>query len=485
MPTRSPLVGEHGGEAGEVVAHGAGDEVVELVGALGRVGPRPVQVAALAHHLAGTPRGRRARGRAARRGCRGAWPAARGSPRRRPGAAAAGVSSGVPRRCTGETYGGCAPASARTRRTVECRGCLAHRRIRDNRRLPAADETHARTFAIDARAAVRPELGGVERWARELCARLPALRPGGYAVLAPPRALAHRAGHAWEQAVLPLRARGGLRALLCPANLAPGRVPAHRRRAPRRGAAAPSRLVLAAPTPPGSGALLPLIARRARHVITVSEFSRAELVELLGLRRARQRRAGRRRRGVLARTPTPRAPARRSASPARTCCASPPTPRARTSPRSCRPPRALAAEGVDVVVAGGHRPQFAAEPGSTRCGCSATSPTRCCRALYAGAEAFALPSHYEGFGLPVLEAMACGTPVVAADATALPETCGGAARLVAPDGAALRDALSRCSATPPSASGSAPPGSRAPPRSRWDATARGVDAVAQPMNATR
>ena len=48
--------------------------------------------------------------------------------------------------------------------------------------------------AIDARAAVRPELGGVERWARELVARLPALRPGGYTVVRPPRALAHRAG---------------------------------------------------------------------------------------------------------------------------------------------------------------------------------------------------------------------------------------------------------------------------------------------------
>ena len=73
---------------------------------------------------------------------------------------------------------------------------------------------------IDARAAVRPELGGVERWARELGARLPALRPDGYAVLRPPGALVHRAGHAWEQAVLPLRA-ARMGALLCPANLAP------------------------------------------------------------------------------------------------------------------------------------------------------------------------------------------------------------------------------------------------------------------------
>ena len=74
--------------------------------------------------------------------------------------------------------------------------------------------------AIDARAAMRPELGGVERWARELVARLPSLRPGGYAALRPPPGMAHRAGHAWEQLVLPaLAARAP--ALLCPANLAP------------------------------------------------------------------------------------------------------------------------------------------------------------------------------------------------------------------------------------------------------------------------
>ena len=47
-------------------------------------------------------------------------------------------------------------------------------------------------------------------------------------------------------------------------------------------------------------------------------------------------------------------------------------------------------------------------------------------ALIAGAEVFVLPSLYEGFGLPVLEAMACGTPVVYADNSSLGEVAGGA-----------------------------------------------------------
>jgi glycosyltransferase involved in cell wall biosynthesis len=64
--------------------------------------------------------------------------------------------------------------------------------------------------------------------------------------------------------------------------------------------------------------------------------------------------------------------------------------------------------------------------------------------LYSLALAFAFPSWYEGFGLPVLEAMACGTPVVAADNSSLPEVVGQAGIMVgAGDTDALSDALGR------------------------------------------
>jgi glycosyltransferase involved in cell wall biosynthesis len=53
-------------------------------------------------------------------------------------------------------------------------------------------------------------------------------------------------------------------------------------------------------------------------------------------------------------------------------------------------------------------------------------------ALYRGAKALVFPSLYEGFGFPVLEAMACGTPVVTSNTTAMPEVAGDAALLVDP-----------------------------------------------------
>lgn len=72
-----------------------------------------------------------------------------------------------------------------------------------------------------------------------------------------------------------------------------------------------------------------------------------------------------------------------------------------------------------------------------------TTPSELCR-LYRRARVFVLPSRYEGFGLTALEAMACGTPVVAGNVASVPEVVGDAAILVDPeDTVELSEALYR------------------------------------------
>jgi glycosyltransferase involved in cell wall biosynthesis len=69
--------------------------------------------------------------------------------------------------------------------------------------------------------------------------------------------------------------------------------------------------------------------------------------------------------------------------------------------------------------------------------------------LYSLAEMFVFPSVYEGFGLPVIEAMACGTPVITGHAGALAEVAGGAVeRVERPDPAALGDAIAALAHNP-------------------------------------
>lgn len=57
--------------------------------------------------------------------------------------------------------------------------------------------------------------------------------------------------------------------------------------------------------------------------------------------------------------------------------------------------------------------------------------------LYNGAKLFVYPSYYEGFGLPPLEAMACGVPVITSNKTSIPEVVGDGARTVSPDDALI------------------------------------------------
>ena len=176
--------------------------------------------------------------------------------------------------------------------------------------------------------------------------------------------------------------------------------------------------------------LLPTIARRARLVITVSDFSRRELAELLHVD-AHVVPGGVEPRFHPQADPEPARAALGLTNPYVLTVASRTTRKNLASLDATS--RRLGDKGIDLVAAGGERPQFR-EGEATSNGPRALGhvPDAHLPGLYAGAAAFVLPSWHEGFGLTCLEAMACGVPVVAANAGALPETCGEAARYADP-----------------------------------------------------
>jgi glycosyltransferase involved in cell wall biosynthesis len=99
-------------------------------------------------------------------------------------------------------------------------------------------------------------------------------------------------------------------------------------------------------------------------------------------------------------------------------------------------------------------------------------------ALYNGADLFVFPSLYEGFGLPVLEAMACGTPVITSNVSSLPEVAGNAALLVDPYNVdELADAMRRILSDPALAADLRARGLERAQQFSWERTAQETLAV--------
>ena len=231
-------------------------------------------------------------------------------------------------------------------------------------------------------------------------------------------------------------------------------------------------------------AAIPRIARRARLVVTPSEHVRAELIELFGLAGDRVvaiapgvdpsfavavdpgpvlRRHGLERPYVLALgTEGPR----------------------KNLALLDRLTPELARNGLDVAIAGSTRSYLPTGGGSRHARRLGYVADQDLPALYAGAAAFAMPSLYEGFGLPCVEAMAAGTPVVAADRAALPEACGGAALLADPsDPDAFAAALLRAAGA--EREELAARGHERAAALTWERTAERLDAALEPLLPTR
>jgi glycosyltransferase involved in cell wall biosynthesis len=286
---------------------------------------------------------------------------------------------------------------------------------------------------INARAAVRAQISGVERWAHEMASRLPDLRPGHYAVAAPGPRLAHRPGQLWEQVALPARAaRTRARVIFSPANTAPLLWP-------RNVVVVHDAVALSHPEwySPAYRAWVRLqmggVRRTAMRVIVPSQFSARELAELAGIDRERIVVVP----GAVDERFRPDAdpePARRGLGLDRPYVLAAGGTGLRKNLQALAPAAAALAErGVEIVAAGAHRTHVASADRLDGIRAVGYVPEELLASLYAGARAVVSPSLHEGFGLPCIEAMASGVPVAASDRGALPETCAGAAQHFDPD----------------------------------------------------
>ena len=175
--------------------------------------------------------------------------------------------------------------------------------------------------------------------------------------------------------------------------------------------------------------VVPRAVRRARRVIAVSERTKRDLIELYGVAESK-----------VAVTPHGVDPAFTPDCSSGGYLLFVGAIQERKNPLAAA--EAAAEVGLPLVVAGPERePALARELERRGADLRGYVEKDELARLYRGAAALVLPSRYEGFGLPVLEAMACGTPVVAANDPALREVAGEAALYAEP--AELADAIRR------------------------------------------
>lgn len=303
-------------------------------------------------------------------------------------------------------------------------------------------------FAINGRFLTQP-VTGVQRYARQITAQIDrrlAAAGAGAVILTPPsatdpgyaalsmRRVGIMGGHAWEQAALPLAWRGRLLNLGNTAPLARGDqiVCLH------------DANVFTMPESYGKAFrqtyqyLQPRLARRASCVATVSAASARSLGRHLGLDPG----------GIVvlpnghehaldwvpdAAVVAPAALAGRGERPFVLAVGS----RARHKNLKLLGAIApsLAAQGIDVVVAGGGGAIFATHDEAAPEGVIEVGRVEDADLawLMDRALCLAFPSYTEGFGLPIIEAMARGCPVVSSDRASMPEVCGDAALMASPD----------------------------------------------------
>jgi glycosyltransferase involved in cell wall biosynthesis len=276
----------------------------------------------------------------------------------------------------------------------------------------------------------RQRLTGTQRVAAEIVSRLKT----PHEIIEPRDDLNGGRGHAWEQIVLPFRARG--RVLWGPCNTGP--IAAGRQIVTIHDAAVLEHPEWFAPNFARLyGRLLPLLARRVDRIVTVSEYSRERLSAMLGVGLDRIEVVAN---GVSERF-RPMAVKDADLPPAlagRPYFATLFTREPRKNlglvldawrmAKADLPPDMVLAivggQGAAGIFGGADAAAAAAEDGIVHCG---YLPDAMLPAVLSGAWGLVYPSLYEGFGLPALEAMACGTPVMVTPLTSLPEVCGDAA----------------------------------------------------------